>query len=376
MTEERIYELIAGYCDGSLTEAELSELSAQIRSDRRARRLFMQVRGADKLLKTLHVPAGGDPAWEKLRDGLAATAAARPRRSLRIAAWSAAAAAVAVAVWILAWPGSGPGDGYAQVSIPAASNKAILRMGTGSIVNLTDEEGFHGISSDSLNRLLAVGAASDAYNTIIVPRGSLYDFIMPDGTHIWLNSETEMVFPADMSGPVREVRLSGEAYLEVMHDAGRPFVVHAGGSTVRVLGTGFCVSAYPSDGEVVTTLVSGSVEFHDGEKGALLHPGQQANWNAGTGTLKLADVDVSLYTSWVHGVFEFQGMPLWRIARQLSRWYDVSFEFAPGSESLRDRLFTGTFESGTPLEEILRKVAATTDMDFSADGRKIVVGLK
>ena len=51
-----------------------------------------------------------------------------------------------------------------------------------------------------------------------------------------------------------------------------------------------------------------------------LKPGEQAICGKGARFIEVKEVDVSLFTSWIKGVFEFENMSLLAISRQLSRW--------------------------------------------------------
>lgn len=96
---------------------------------------------------------------------------------------------------------------------------------------------------------------------------------------MWLNSQSELRFPTRFNGEKREVYMEGEVYLEVKRDEERPFIVYAGETEIRVLGTSFNVKAYAEEGEVVTTLLSGKVSVGVGERSTKLDPGKQAIWN-------------------------------------------------------------------------------------------------
>lgn len=106
----------------------------------------------------------------------------------------------------------------------------------------------------------------------------------------------------------RRVVLEGEGYFEVAKDAKRPFiVVTKKGLDVRVLGTSFNVTAYEDTGEVIATLVEGSVEVGGGAcPTEMLKPGEQAVYDWQSGVLDRREVDVRLYTSWKDGYYMFE----------------------------------------------------------------------
>ena len=86
--------------------------------------------------------------------------------------------------------------------------------------------------------------------------------ILPDGTHVWINSASQLRYPTAFTGNNRIVELEGEAYFEVTHDRQKPFKVKVGDLFVNVLGTKFNIMAYSDEPSVQTTLVNGSVELN------------------------------------------------------------------------------------------------------------------
>ncbi|MFQ7502820.1 MAG: FecR family protein [Alistipes finegoldii] len=92
----------------------------------------------------------------------------------------------------------------------------------------------------------------------------------------------------------RNVELDGEAYFDVTHDAGQPFVVTAPAFRVRVLGTVFNVRSFSGEPVAEATLAEGSVALqHAGGRNLIcLHPGQQAVYDAEAELLEVNEVPV------------------------------------------------------------------------------------
>lgn len=99
------------------------------------------------------------------------------------------------------------------------------------------------------------------YNTLFIPRGGEYQITLADGTKVWMNSDSKLIFPVRFPGNKREVILEGEAYFEVAHDTTRPFYVKACGIDIRATGTAFNVMAYGNEPECKVTLVEGGVNI-------------------------------------------------------------------------------------------------------------------
>ena len=99
------------------------------------------------------------------------------------------------------------------------------------------------------------------YNTLIVPYGKRSQLQLADGSKVWLNSGSKLVYPVTFEGKRREVYIEGEAIFDVAHNAKQPFIVLSKDHEIEVLGTLFNVSNYLDDESISTTLKNGSVQI-------------------------------------------------------------------------------------------------------------------
>ena len=93
-----------------------------------------------------------------------------------------------------------------------------------------------------------------------------------------------------------------------------------------------------------------------------------------TNKLEKQKVDVSIYTSWVSGTFEYERMSLFDITRQLSRWYDVEFFYK--NPEAKELVFTGDLEKYDDCEVALDIISMTTNVMFTIRDRAIIVQMK
>lgn len=209
------------------------------------------------------------------------------------------------------------------------------------------------------------------YNTLIVPKGGEYSLILPDGSQVWLNSETTLRFPVQFAENKREVQLEGEAFFKVQKNVLAPFHVYTENGAITVLGTSFNVSTYREDKYWQTTLVEGSVRVSGQGKTVVLKPSEQYSVDRITGRENLVQVDPEMYTSWVEGKFYFKAYTFEEIVRKLERWYDFTMVYQ--DETVKQMRFTGTINKHRSLTETLRFLEMTTDIRFKAAGKKITV---
>lgn len=210
---------------------------------------------------------------------------------------------------------------------------------------------------------------SDIVLTAAVPTGSAYEMLLSDGTRVLMHSNSRLVFPSRFTGGRREVRLDGEAYFVVAHDAEHPFVVHGGTMTTEVLGTEFYVRAYGDGGDNVT-LISGKVRAAANGKSIVMVPGQQASVAAG-GSMAVSSVDVSPYEYWRDGYLFYDHTSLRNIVKSIAHDNAYGVEFKAMSGLDREMHFVADRTHG--IGPVLNALSAITGIGIRAEGTQIVV---
>ncbi|WP_018335957.1 FecR family protein [Butyricimonas synergistica] len=324
-----------------------------------------------------------DDAWKRI-DWQTEKAPGWKRRRMAPYWWSAAAVVVLVIVGVLfmnrpkepvsttliaSSAGFKPGSQKATWELPGGK---LIELEEDGVRLLTGEDGSV-LGRDSANTLIVgKGRKGEVEQSVIrVPQGGEYGVVLADGTKVWINSESELSFPSAFEGKDRVVELKGEAYFDVVKDAGHPFIVKTGETAIRVLGTSFNICGYAEDGYQQTTLVSGSVEVDYRGKQYRLTPGEQLEVREEGGEPEIRKVDVRLYTSWKDGMFRFLDMPLDELTVKLKRWYDVNFVFE--NEACKAYRFSGAVRKDVDFNEFIQLVETTTNVKFEIDGDNIVI---
>lgn len=265
--------------------------------------------------------------------------------------------------------------------IEAGNHKAQLIFSTGEKLEL-DQTTTDTIYKD--NTTLVAQSGQVAYtesdqaeaeiNRLLVPRGGEYQMVLADGTQVWLNSESELVFPTAFNGDVRSVEVSGEAYFEVSPNKNKPFIVQTSGQQIQVLGTAFNVRNYTEEEQVVTTLVEGSIALtsdHADQESMQLNPGEQTVLDFIHGTISKQLVDVGEFISWKNGEYLFKSKPLVDVMTELARWYDLEIEF--GDSSIEQSLVTGKFKRANSFNAFVDLLDKIEVAHFKIEGNKVTV---
>lgn len=202
---------------------------------------------------------------------------------------------------------------------------------------------------------------ADAVETLTTPYGARTNFLLPDGSEVWLNSGSTITFPKRYA-KIRNVELTGQAYFHVVKD-GKPFIVKTGCGSVEVMGTSFDVKAYAND-NFETTLVEGSVKVRDrSNQVATLKPGQQSIITPGN-AFSMCTVNADEITAWKEGKLIFVKEPFANVAKNLERWYNVKIELQ--GDRLKKLGYTGTIEMET-FGEVLELINTTTPIKYKFD---------
>lgn len=127
--------------------------------------------------------------------------------------------------------------------------------------------------------------------------------VLPDSSVVILNHGSRLSYSTDYNKSSRDVRLEGEACFQVARNEHVPFIVKTRQIDVKVLGTVFNVSAYGEEGEVATSLISGSVEIKNNMDNKHYHltPNTSAVYDKSTKEIHLETFEREYAIGWTEG---------------------------------------------------------------------------
>lgn len=172
---------------------------------------------------------------------------------------------------------------------------------------------------------------------VTIPRGHTYQIVLSDGTEVWMNADSRLHFPTKFTGNKREVKLEGEAYFKVAHDAEHPFTIHTDKVQTEVLGTEFNMRAYTHSPAHVT-LVNGSVKIKMNEidREVVLSPGEDIAY--ADSTFEITRVDTEYCAQWKDGWLYYDNVFLQDILNDLGRWYNLTIQMDNDPSLMQMRL--------------------------------------
>ena len=223
------------------------------------------------------------------------------------------------------------------------------------------------INNDTINQ--KSGSQSESMNKVIISYGKKSMIVLSDGTKVWLNAGSQLVYPAVFNGKTRQVTLIGEAFFDVTKNPQNPFIVRASNVSVQVLGTRFDISAYPDDKIIQTVLEEGKVNLKYLGNGILnreyvveMRPNQMVEYDRTSGEASSKLVDVSKYISWKDGMLEFEKVDLGRALMQVERFYNVKIHLS--DPEIGTYKLSGKLDLKDEPEEVLNVIKLTVPIDW------------
>lgn len=199
---------------------------------------------------------------------------------------------------------------------------------------------------------------------VIAPIGSRTVVQLSDGTEVNLNYGSKIKYPQNFTGNTRNISLVGEAYFDVAHNPGKPFIVKTGKLNITALGTEFNVQSYPGDNIISATLIEGKVVIdkilsnEKSDRVGAMEPGQHVKYNKESEKITYSKGNIDKYIAWKNGKMVFDNEPITEVARELSRKFNVDIEV---TEDIKDLTYTVTF-ADDPLFLILDLMTEITSI--------------
>lgn len=230
---------------------------------------------------------------------------------------------------------------------------------------------------------------------IVAERGVRKQVVLPDGTKVWLNADSRLLYDGQMeTGDTRNVRLEGEAYFDVTRNKNRPFIITTDKISIRVLGTTFNVKAYPDESKAEATLISGEIELtvndrpkekilmEPNEKVAVVdhpvveaHPGgeDEKRLTLTIGSLSKVQVDDQEYieeTLWMENKLMIKNETMEEIVPKLERWYNVDITLR--DPRIRSYRYTATITEEN-IGDVLGAMQLIKSFHFKVDSNDVVI---
>lgn len=237
------------------------------------------------------------------------------------------------------------------------------------VVSCNDD---HSITTGN-NRYLSSETSRETpdYHLLMTPKGKMSQLHLPDGTKVWLNAQTRVLFPNKFPQSRREIFVEGEIYIEVAPDTTRPFVVKTKQNDIQVLGTRFDVRTTET-GVTQVALVSGKVAVtnHTQKKEVLLLPDQLLEISDRDYTI--SEVDAQKLIAWKSGIYSYEAELLDKILEDLARYYGVQLAFRQRGHTR----YTGKLTVSQSFDNLLEGLKNIAPITYTKEGERYIINIQ
>lgn len=192
--------------------------------------------------------------------------------------------------------------------------------------------------------------------------------VLPDGTIVFLNSSSELIYTKTFSDHDRVVHLKGEAYFDVHHDTLKPFIIYTGKVTTEVLGTSFNLRYYENEKLSEINVRSGQVRFGTTKK-VMLTTGQRATQGLHDNAIEVTK-SYPNSDAWKTRILSFENATMKDVVRDMERYFSLHIEVS--NAALLDCHFTGRFNDPR-LEEFLNVITYSLNIHYAVDGNTCIL---
>ncbi|MBN1984699.1 MAG: FecR domain-containing protein [Prolixibacteraceae bacterium] len=210
---------------------------------------------------------------------------------------------------------------------------------------------------------------AQTYQIVTAEKQVLNEYVLPDGSVVTLNWNSQLEFPEQFSDSIREVSITGEAFFDVKPNAAKPFVINAGNAQVKVLGTSFNVSAYPENEVVEVVVETGKVQvirkkpdLQTTINDVLLVPGEKGTLYSKSNLLEKSVNANPNFVAWKTHDLIFNEVPLKEVIQCLEKVYHTDIQLL--EPELNHLVYTGHFDQ-KPVDFVLDVIRLTFNLNLS-----------
>lgn len=209
-----------------------------------------------------------------------------------------------------------------------------------------------------------------------VPYGNSQKVLLADGSTVWVNAGSVLIYPKEFNDHTRSVYLSGEANFQVAKNPNQPFIVKTKHINVEALGTTFIVQAYPSSLFTIATLEEGSIRVdieNSSNHSTILKPNEQLAYSHVTNNISIQNVNAEKLATWKEGYLLFREASFENIMATLERKYNVQINY--DTEKFNKQSYNIRFNPNETLEDVFAILSQITN-NFKYSIQKSTVYIK
>ncbi|PKQ61270.1 hypothetical protein BZG02_16690 [Labilibaculum filiforme] len=193
--------------------------------------------------------------------------------------------------------------------------------------------------------------------------------VLADGTQVYLNKESKIIYPKYFNSKVRNVEMIGEAYFQVKPNPTKPFIIKSGDAIIEVLGTSFNVKN-ETDGITIVSVNSGKVSLKNRETQEVVYLTKGEK-----GVIQKQKVSESKneelnFNAWKTNVLTFKNTPMATVFSDLENYYGV--KITNKSVKLDTLTYTNSF-SNAPIGKVIDELELLLKIHIMQKGNHLII---
>lgn len=218
---------------------------------------------------------------------------------------------------------------------------------------------------------IETASLAQSITTIETMQGQKTQMTLPDGTKVWLNSDSKLTYAGNFNSSDRIVNLEGEAFFNVTRNEEKEFIVKTSSIDVVVKGTSFDVSAYRDEKQISVSLLEGKVAITDknGKQMTDMKPNELAIISRQNLRYTLYKENAEIYRAWVSDQLIFYNADIYEVTKKLERWYGINIILITPDERQK-YTFSVKTESLRELLELFNKI---TPINYKINGKEVTI---
>ncbi len=203
------------------------------------------------------------------------------------------------------------------------------------------------------------------YSEITTGEGEKRELLLADGSTVWLNENSKLIFPDRFVDDQRLIKLEGEAFFSVQKNTDSPFIIQTvHEAEIQVLGTSFLVQATSGSEQVLVEVATGTVRLQNNakEQQLVLTAGERGIWSTADNSAQKSEAGNQNIYAWQSGVLRFEQTPMPQVIADVERYFQVSI--TAENPNILDCIVSARFPD-PELEEVLTAITFTLDLEWS-----------
>ncbi|MCU4156367.1 FecR domain-containing protein [Carboxylicivirga sp. A043] len=376
---QKYRSLIEKYVAGDALVDEITVLDKWLNESQDNKRLFNTYKKEAEVKNV----SSADDDWNRFVDKYNITNKQSNNKRL-IITLSSIAAAISIVVGLSFQSLNKSTDKYAvlQIEHPGEVTETTLELADGQFFSISEQHASlsadeQGIRFKQGNKMCVekVEKVEADLNTIQVPYGRTAQLTLADGTQVWLNAGSQLIFPIHFNAAEkREVMLVGEGYFDVTPNKTKPFKVLTDKITYTVLGTSFNIRSYKNSNAQSAVLVEGSLQVERNstfnKQQTILKPGQKCNYHVINNTLQVKQVNTVIYTSWKDGYLSLDRNTIRMLAKQMEQFYNCEITVCKELQVMPMQL-SGKLLLDEDIEQVCQALCDLTGVNYKMNNNHI-----